>query len=60
MIGFQNVDTNTQYGVVYSGGEIRSKAISTGNLPDGDYRVIVVNYGTKSVTGTLRYSVTTK
>ncbi len=59
MVGFVNKATNVYYGVVFSGGSITpGSVITTANLPDGDYLVVVGNYGDQKISGTLQYSVT--
>ena len=45
------------YTVTYSGGDISSKKINSSGVPDGDYKVCIINAGSKSITGALQYEV---
>lgn len=56
-VGFYNVDTKQDYGVRYEGGSIHDKYLTSKNLPDGSYKIIVKNLGPSSITGAIQYSV---
>lgn len=56
-IGWYNVDTGATYTVTYDGGEIDSKRINSKGVPDGDYKICIINAGSKSITGALQYEV---
>lgn len=56
-IGWYRVETNKIYYVRYSGGSATAKIINCDGLPDGTYKVVVMNLGDQSVTGALRYNV---
>lgn len=53
-IGWYNVDTGKVHYVLYEGGEISDERINSKDIPDGDYKVCVVNAGSKSITGALK------
>ena len=52
-----NVDTRVTYTVTYEGGDINSKRVNSSGVPDGDYKVCIVNGGSKSITGAMQYEV---
>ncbi len=55
-VAFVNVQDSSTYAVGYSGGTASNKTISTRNVPDGEYYVVVINYdGPNAVTGSLTY-----
>lgn len=56
-IGWYNVDTRVTYTVTYEGGDINSKRVNSSGVPDGDYKVCIVNGGSKSITGAMQYEV---
>ena len=56
-IGWYNVDNKITYTVTYGGGDISSKKINSSGVPDGDYKVCIINAGSKSITGALQYEV---
>lgn len=56
-IGWYNVDTGVTYTVNYEGGSISNKKINSSGVPDGDYKVCIINDGSKSITGALKYEV---
>lgn len=56
-IGWYNVDTRVTYTVTYEGGDINSKRVNFSGVPDGDYKVCIVNGGSKSITGAMQYEV---
>ena len=56
-IGLYNVDTRVTYTVTYEGGDINSKRVNSSGVPDGDYKVCIVNGGSKSITGAMQYEV---
>lgn len=41
----------------YEGGDINSKRVNSSGVPDGDYKVCIVNGGSKSITGAMQYEV---
>ena len=45
------------YTVTYDGGDISSKKINSSGVPNGDYKVCIINAGSKSITGALQYEV---
>lgn len=56
-IGWYNVDTHYLYYASYSGGSLVNQRVTSQGLPDGDYKVIIINLGTKPITGTMQYTV---
>ena len=56
-IGWYNAETGKLYSVTYSDGEIANKKINSSGIPDGDYNVCVMNAGTKSISGAIKYKV---
>lgn len=56
-IGWYNVDNKVTYTVTYDGGDISSKKINSSGVPNGDYKVCIINAGSKSITGALQYEV---
>ncbi len=56
-IGWYNVDTKVTYTVTFSEGEISDHKINSKGVPDGDYKVCVMNVGSKSISGALKYEV---
>lgn len=56
-IGWYNVDTGITYTVTYEGGAISGKKINCSGVPDGDYKVCIINAGNKSITGAIKYEV---
>lgn len=57
-IGWYNVSSGILYFTRYSGGSASDEAISSGNVPTGNYKVCLMNLGTEEITGSLQYSVT--
>ena len=53
----ETVTVKVTYTVTYSGGDISSKKINSSGVPDGDYKVCIINAGSKSITGALQYEV---
>lgn len=39
------------------GGDISGKKINSSGVPNGDYKVCIINAGSKSITGALQYEV---
>lgn len=37
--------------------DINSKRVNSSGVPDGDYKVCIVNGGSKSITGAMQYEV---
>lgn len=56
-IGWYNVDNKVTYTVTYDGGDISGKKINSSGVPNGDYKVCIINAGSKSITGALQYEV---
>lgn len=56
-IGWYNVDTHYLYYASYSGGSLVNQRVNSQGIPDGDYKVIIINLGTKPITGTMQYTV---
>ena len=56
-VGFYNVNTDTAYTVTYSGGSVVNGLISTSTVPTGEYKIYVRNAGSKSISGSISYSM---
>ena len=56
-IGWYNVDTQHLYYASFSGGSLVNKRVTSQGLPDGGYKVIIINLGTKPITGAMQYTV---
>jgi len=56
-VGYFNVDTNMTYTVTYYGGTVSNNSITTNGVPDGEYYIMVKNLGTKSISGSINYSM---
>lgn len=56
-IGWYNVESNIIYYATGSNGDASNIRIGSAGLPDGDYRIAIINLGDRAVTGTIRYYV---
>jgi len=58
VIGWYNTQTGNYYGSSVSGGNVSNLTITSSGVPDGLYKVYVMNYGTTTLeSGTLIYNV---
>ena len=58
VIGWYNTQTGNYYGASVSGGNVSDLTITSSGVPDGLYKVYVMNYGTTTLeSGTLIYNV---
>ena len=55
-IGWYNIETGLIHYVRYTGGAAIGN-ISTSGVPDGEYKIVVLNLGDRDVTGAIRYRV---
>ena len=50
-VGFYNIATGKNYTVTYSDGAVAERTIHPADdMPDGDYRIVVVNAGNRTIT----------
>lgn len=54
-IGFYNTKTKVDYGVEFSAGKISNQGLTTVNVPNGTYQIIVKNIGDLNIEGTMYY-----
>ena len=58
VIGWYNTQTGSYYGASVFGGNVSNLTITSSGVPDGLYKVYVMNYGTTTLeSGTLIYNV---